>query len=314
MKKGFMVAAILVVVINVFVGCNMPFGFVPGEEPSVVQQIDDVSSGNQGNDIAQDIRRMLVVPEDVKKIVDAAIDLFVGEDQWISSFELGVRCSEESLDRFYVDFYIETSKEPTDEQFHKMAEILKELGYPQEDIHLNLDEQGKEWELLLSSERTGSVEHVYVSYNPEFSGIYIKVSFDSPDGEVGLDVDKGGKHVWSCIKDVANMLGINIGNVLESVSYLASYKGEGYNYIGLSIKNFKDQETPVFDLVVEGSLEQSRIENLVDKVEMVRDTYGGNYSMAEEEDGAIRVALKGARCDSTSFNVIFFFSIIDLSQ
>jgi len=312
MKKGFMVAAILVVVVSMFIGCVSPSGSNRGTGKS--GETVGCTSESSSKDIAHDVKKILVVPEDVKKVVDAAVDLFAGEDQWVNSFEMGVRCSEESLCRFYVDFYIETTKEPADEQFRQMVRILKELGYPQEDIHLDLSDQGKRLELLFSSEETGSVKHVYVSYNQEFSGIYIKVSFDPSDGKVGLDVDKGEKYGWSCVEDVANMLGINIKNVLESVSYIASYEGEGYDYIGLSIKNFKNWESPVFNLVVEGYLDQSRIENLVDKVAMVRDTYGGDYSVADEGDGAIRVALKHARCDNNSFNVTFFLSIIDTSQ
>ena len=315
MKKSFIVATILVVVVSMFIGCVFPTGSPGGtggigetsghtsesssEDVEQNMSTEDVSQ----KDLAQDLRRMLVLPEEVKKIVDAAMDLFVGEDQWVNSFDLQLWDTEERL--WYIYFYIDTSKEPADEQFHKMAGILGELGYPQEDIHLNLSEQRKELELQLSSESTGSVEHVYVDYISESLEINIMVLFDPSGSKLGLDVDKGDKYDWSCVKDVANMLGINIKNILEGLSYTASYIEEGYNDIGLLITNFKDQEAPVFELYVGGYLGQSRIENVVDKVEMLRDTYGGIYSMDDGGDEGISVSLEDARIGNSSFNVYF---------
>ena len=329
MKKNFMITAILVVVISMFIGCALPIG-IPGgtggsgetaghgEESStedveqgtstddVAQDIssEDVEQGISTKDIAQNLRRMLVVPEDTKKVVDAAMDLFVGEDQWIYKFDLYLWDEKESL--WAIHFNIDTSKELADEQFHKMAEILKELGHPQKDIHLDFGDREKKLELLLSSESTGSVEYVHVEYIPASSRVDIAMVFYPSGGKVGLDVDKVEKSSWSCVKDVANMLGINIKNLLESVSYSASYKEEGYNYIGLSITSFKELKDTEIKLYVEGYLGRSGIKNVVDKVEMVGDTYGGHYSMDDEGEDGMSVILKDARIDNSSFNVYFF--------
>jgi len=302
MKKSFMVAAILVVVVSMFIGCALPIE-IPGVTGGSGETAGHTSGSSTG-DISQDIRRMLVVPEDAKKVVDAAMDLFVGENQWVDVFNLYLWDEKERL--WVIHFYIDTSKEPADKQFHKMAEILKGFGYPQEDIHLNLSEQRKELELQLSSESTGSVEHVYVDYISESLEINIMVLFDPSGSELGLDVDKGNKYDWSCTKDVASMLGVNIKNILENLSYTASYEEEGYNDIGMSITNFKDQEAPELKLFAEGYLGQSGIENVVEKIEMVRDTYGGSYLMDDGGAEGISVELEDAKIDNNSFNVYFF--------
>ena len=302
MKKSFMVAAILVVVVSMFIGCALPIE-IPGVTGGSGETAGHTSGSSTG-DISQDIRRMLVVPEDAKKVVDAAMDLFVGENQWVDVFNLYLWDEKERL--WVIHFYIDTSKEPADKQFHKMAEILKGFGYPQEDIHLNLSEQRKELELQLSSESTGSVEHVYVDYISESLEINIMVLFDPSGSELGLDVDKGNKYDWSCTKDVASMLGVNIKNILENLSYTASYEEEGYNDIGMSTTNFKDQEAPELKLFAEGYLGQSGIENVVEKIEMVRDTYGGSYLMDDGGAEGISVELEDAKIDNNSFNVYFF--------
>ncbi|HID15716.1 MAG TPA: hypothetical protein EYP16_02780 [Candidatus Atribacteria bacterium] len=301
MKKSFMVAAILVVVVSMFIGCALPIE-IPGVTGGSGETAGHTSGSSTG-DISQDIRRMLVVPEDAKKVVDAAMALFVGENQWVDVFNLYLWDEKERL--WVIHFYIDTSKEPADKQFHKMAEILKGFGYPQEDIHLNLSEQRKELELQLSSESTGSVEHVYVDYISESLEINIMVLFDPSGSKLGLDVDKGNKYDWSCTKDVASMLGVNIKNILENLSYTASYEEEGYNDIGMSITNFKDQEAPELKLFAEGYLGQSGIENVVEKIEMVRDTYGGSYLMDDGGAEGIGVTLEDARCNNSPFNVYF---------
>ena len=299
MKKNFMIKAILVVVISMFIGCALPIGIPGGTGGS--GETAGYSNKFSTGDLAQDIRRMLVVPEDVKKVVNTAMDLFVGEDQWIYKFDLYLWDEKESL--WAIHFNIDTSKELADEQFHKMAEILKELGHPQKDIHLDFGDREKKLELLLSSESTGSVEYVHVEYIPASSRVDIAMVFYPSDGKVGLDVDKVEKSRWSCVKDVANMLGINIKNILEGFARTVFHVGEGYNNIHLSIRNFKDQESPIFELDADGLLGRSRIENVVDKVEMVGDIYGGSYSMSEGND--LFVTLEDARCDNNSFNVFF---------
>jgi len=302
MKKSLMIAAIWVVVISMFIGCALSIG-IPGDTGESGETSGHISESSTV-DLAQDIRRMLVVPDDVKKVVDAAMDLFVDEDQWVNSFTL--QLEDEWVERlWYIHFNIKTSKEPSDEQFRQVAEILSELGYPQEDIHLNLSDQEKKPELLLSSERMDSIEYVYVDYRPESLEIHILLLFDPPDGEVGLDLDKGDNYNWSCTNDVANMLGINIKNLLENLSYTASYEEEGYNDIDLLITNFKDQEAPVFRLFAEGYLAQSGIENVVDKVEMIGDTYGRVYLMDDGGSEGVSATLEDARCDNSSFNVYF---------
>ena len=49
MEEDFIIAAILLFVMIVFGGYNMPFGCMPGEELSGVRHNDDGSSGNQGD-------------------------------------------------------------------------------------------------------------------------------------------------------------------------------------------------------------------------------------------------------------------------
>ena len=324
MKKNFMIAAILVVVVSMFIGCAFPTSSPGGtggsgetaghtsgsssesstEDDDPNMSTEDVEQSISTKDIAQNLKRMLVLPEDAKEVIDAAIDIFVGDDQWIYNFNLYLWDEEERL--WVIHFNVDTLKEPTDEQFHKMADILEVFGYSQEDIYLDLGDRGKKLELLLSSERMGSVENVYVEYIPASSEMDIIMLFYPAGGKVGLDVDKVEKSSWSCVKDVTSMLGINIKNILENISYTASNEEEGYNDIGLSITSFKELKDTEIKLSVGGYLGRSRVENVVDKVEMIRDTYGGNYSMDDQDDDGLSVILKDARYGNSSFNIYFF--------
>ena len=95
MKKSFMVATILVIVVSMFIGCVLPTSSPGGTGGS--GETSGHISGSATGELAQDIRKMLVVPEDVKKVLDAAMDLFVGDDYWVNVFNLDLWDKKEHL-------------------------------------------------------------------------------------------------------------------------------------------------------------------------------------------------------------------------
>ena len=308
MKKGFVIAAILLVVMIVFVGCNMPLGCAPGGESGGVQQSENASNGNQSDVDTGGVdkaityaKNILIVPDDVSSLMNSMIDVVVKDSNYnISRFAsyFWFNLSDDfgmDIGEWRIAFSV--SEIDVDKIKSSVKKALLELGYSEDKIHSRYSEPlGTHYiSIDLTDDKSSFLKgfvmelEVPVDHGDSRHAIYLNIYFTFPNDEMALAVEGDSNVDLKCLGKVLKDIGINPSSMKVDDPF-ANSQILGY-FIEVSGDN-KDSDVNL-SFNISGMFDDS---SAMEKLSHLQTIYGGNLVEEPLENGSAQV-VRDAQCD-----------------